>query len=442
MGIPHYDSFDPPRQVGSVAVYAYGPFVIRKEGDLWRVDYAGRDEFVQPQTSLEKAVAGAKMLAMVFESKYIDAGSTWRRLVVPFRKPGTTDRRRLVEASTMFFPSTADAHGGPELLKLLSLGYAVGRLQHDKALTHTMEDGHTYRLEVFPASGVIREMRNPKFGAVFIPTISRQPGDGMYHDTYRITRVARPNRNHLPGGRGAHLNPRDFDPRALAIGTKHELEHTSDRDIAQEIAMDHLAEYPHYYDMLGELERTYPQRYPQDVLRRSNRESSSPPLTLVEFPREIAEQVRSLRADLWRKHGTGGNPPTAWTGDDAYNAWGWWIDLREGRAPPADDLDIAADAYVKLTGSEWDAGADDINPEIDPDVALFTEVVRLWLNKRRNYVSRHRGDFRPGGTISMIKWAAVSPHAVEEHGAAQGYKAMLSTLGLAVDSQGKVKRKN
>lgn len=55
---------------------------------------------------------------------------------------------------------------------------------------------------------------------------------------------------HLPGGKGEKLNPADVDPKELEMGMKHELEHTSDPDIAKEIALDHLAEDPHYYSRL------------------------------------------------------------------------------------------------------------------------------------------------------------------------------------------------
>jgi hypothetical protein len=60
----------------------------------------------------------------------------------------------------------------------------------------------------------------------------------------------------LPGGKAAGMLPEDFDPEALARGTKHELEHTRDRAVAQEIAMDHLAgEGPDYYERLDAMER-------------------------------------------------------------------------------------------------------------------------------------------------------------------------------------------
>ena len=47
----------------------------------------------------------------------------------------------------------------------------------------------------------------------------------------------------------------DVDPRELARGTEHELEHTTSRKIARQIALDHLAEDPRYYVKLERMER-------------------------------------------------------------------------------------------------------------------------------------------------------------------------------------------
>ena len=58
----------------------------------------------------------------------------------------------------------------------------------------------------------------------------------------------------LPGGRGDKLRPEDVDPKQLKIGTKHEREHTDSDALAQEIALDHLAEDPHYYSHLEDME--------------------------------------------------------------------------------------------------------------------------------------------------------------------------------------------
>jgi hypothetical protein len=58
------------------------------------------------------------------------------------------------------------------------------------------------------------------------------------------------NRERVPGGLAAGMRPLDFDPVALAEGTRVEMEHTSDPEVAQEIAMDHLMEDPDYYTKL------------------------------------------------------------------------------------------------------------------------------------------------------------------------------------------------
>jgi len=54
----------------------------------------------------------------------------------------------------------------------------------------------------------------------------------------------------MPGGEGAHLTPQDVDPEQLALGAAVEMEHTKDPRTAVEIALDHLAEDPKYYDKL------------------------------------------------------------------------------------------------------------------------------------------------------------------------------------------------
>lgn len=60
---------------------------------------------------------------------------------------------------------------------------------------------------------------------------------------------------HLAGGRSSGMHPSDFDPGQLRRGVGHELEHTDDPAIAEEIAMDHLAEDPAYYDHLAAMEQ-------------------------------------------------------------------------------------------------------------------------------------------------------------------------------------------
>lgn len=60
--------------------------------------------------------------------------------------------------------------------------------------------------------------------------------------------------NTLKGGRADHRDPESFDLFELARGILHEREHTDNPRIAREIAMDHLAEDPHYYSRLEQLE--------------------------------------------------------------------------------------------------------------------------------------------------------------------------------------------
>lgn len=54
----------------------------------------------------------------------------------------------------------------------------------------------------------------------------------------------------LPGGKGDDRSPSEFDPGELAMGIKHEMEHTDDPRKALEIAIDHLSENPRYYSDL------------------------------------------------------------------------------------------------------------------------------------------------------------------------------------------------
>lgn len=58
-------------------------------------------------------------------------------------------------------------------------------------------------------------------------------------------------RYQIPNGRSKGRQPSDFDPAQLRVGTKVEMEHTTDRRVAQRIAMDHLTEDRDYYKKLA-----------------------------------------------------------------------------------------------------------------------------------------------------------------------------------------------
>jgi hypothetical protein len=46
-----------------------------------------------------------------------------------------------------------------------------------------------------------------------------------------------------------------FDPKELAMGVKIEREHTTDRQKAENVAKDHLSEFPDYYTRLKKMEK-------------------------------------------------------------------------------------------------------------------------------------------------------------------------------------------
>lgn len=58
----------------------------------------------------------------------------------------------------------------------------------------------------------------------------------------------------LRGGKADGAPDKAFDQGELRRGVRHELEHTSSRPLAKEIAKDHLAEHPHYYSELSRAE--------------------------------------------------------------------------------------------------------------------------------------------------------------------------------------------
>ena len=59
------------------------------------------------------------------------------------------------------------------------------------------------------------------------------------------------------GGAGDNKPDEMFSESELSRGTKHEMEHTSNRNIAKEIAKDHLSEDPEYYKKLERMEKGY-----------------------------------------------------------------------------------------------------------------------------------------------------------------------------------------
>lgn len=107
-----------------------------------------------------------------------------------------------------------------------------------------------------------------------------------------------------PGGKAeeAGIKAEDFPKETIDKGIEVELEHTTDRELAKKIVLDHLVESPDYYDALEEMEaklekkagRPYVEVYEEDQdetwtadqaeFERDNRDDP-----------ELLEEVRSMR---------------------------------------------------------------------------------------------------------------------------------------------------
>ena len=61
-------------------------------------------------------------------------------------------------------------------------------------------------------------------------------------------------KDNLKGGLADKRKPSDFDQRQLKRGIRVEREHTSNKRIATEVAMDHLTEDKDYYRKLAKME--------------------------------------------------------------------------------------------------------------------------------------------------------------------------------------------
>jgi hypothetical protein len=95
----------------------------------------------------------------------------------------------------------------------------------------------------------------------------------------------------IPGGLADKKSPKDFDRERLAQGIKVEMEHTSDKAIAREIAMDHLTEDPNYYRKLKKIEKHASVRQGGRYLTRKQL-----------FPKNIgkpAKPTKPLNEDDW-----------------------------------------------------------------------------------------------------------------------------------------------
>lgn len=66
----------------------------------------------------------------------------------------------------------------------------------------------------------------------------------------------------VPGGLADKKKPSDFNPKQIEKGMEVELEHTKNRDLSKDIAMDHLEEYSTYYTELDKMENKLEKKKP------------------------------------------------------------------------------------------------------------------------------------------------------------------------------------
>jgi hypothetical protein len=67
-------------------------------------------------------------------------------------------------------------------------------------------------------------------------------------DQLFLKKVAKKLKEKIPGGLGRGRPDSDFDKEQLSVGIQTEMkEHTLDREMAKEIAKDHLSEVENYY---------------------------------------------------------------------------------------------------------------------------------------------------------------------------------------------------
>lgn len=132
-------------------------------------------------------------------------------------------------------------------------------------------------------------------------------------------------KDQIPGGLADKKKPSDFKKKQLLKGIKVEFEHTGDREIAKEIAMDHLTEDPVYYDKLETIEkhsslrRRTASRYLKKLTAKlkapfmypSAAEGNAQPEVkeAVERFRELPYEERSKLPLLWWLLGATGTPP-------------------------------------------------------------------------------------------------------------------------------------
>lgn len=114
----------------------------------------------------------------------------------------------------------------------------------------------------------------------------------------------------IPGGKGDKAKPGDFDQTQLRMGIEVEMEHTKSRQLAREIAMDHLSEDPRYYSKLKKVHKESMQQVEELLqqlheVREHLSEATPPPFKAADRAKEGMKPLPSPAL----KGRTGATPP-------------------------------------------------------------------------------------------------------------------------------------
>ena len=76
----------------------------------------------------------------------------------------------------------------------------------------------------------------------------------MNKSAYLLGYLDKTAKDKVPGGKADGRPAKDFSGKQITKGVKIEMEHTNDKNLAEEISKDHLSEFPDYYDRLDAME--------------------------------------------------------------------------------------------------------------------------------------------------------------------------------------------
>lgn len=205
----------------------------------------------------------------------------------------------------------------------------------------------------------------------------------------------------LPGGLADTKSPEDFDPDALAEGITVELEHTDDRALAREIAMDHLTEDPHYYRKLKRMEKAKRYRLgkagvpPAGVPRRALRLFHGTEARHVESIFQQGLKSKKAGATFSESHRGHIYLTSDWLGARRWADRSLYRNSRKWTSPPG-----RAVIRVRIPGSELRRLGRDLNPHQPKTSYQFRgDIKPEWIES----AEIHEGSFSTPPRLTYTK---------------------------------------